>query len=102
MLYAWVERDKISKRYTEVLAHLRDTFGRLNNVPNAIMYSISGLLNVLLLSILAIFILIAPIFLYKELIQHQSLYIDPFIIDSKSMIYGLIVIVWCMSIMIIS
>jgi len=39
-----------------------------------------------------------PIFLYKELIQHQSLYIDPFIIDSRSMIYGLVVILWCISI----
>jgi hypothetical protein len=63
------------------------------------MHGTSSLLNVLFLSLLAIIILMAPIFLYKEIIQHQVLFIDPFIIDNKSMIYGLIAIVWCMRIM---
>ncbi len=63
------------------------------------MYYVGIGLNILYFSVLVIFVLITPIFLYKELIQHQSLTIDPFIIDSKSMIYGLVVIVWCMGIM---
>jgi hypothetical protein len=98
LLYVYVERDKISKLFTDVLTRLRSALGRLGNVSDTIMYAISSLLNVLLLSSLVVFILIVPLFLYKELIQHQSLYIDPFIIDSRSMIYGLIVIVWCLSI----
>ena len=99
LLYVYVERNKISKLYTEVLTRLRSTRARLGNVSPAIVHGISFLLTALFLSLLAIFILIAPIFLYKELIQHQSLYIDPFVIDSRSMIYGLVVIVWCISIM---
>ena len=99
LLYVYVERDKISKFYTELLTLLRSTLGRLGTVSSAIMPGISILLNALFLSLLAIFILIAPVFLYEELIQHQSLYIDPFVIDSRSMIYGLVVIVWCISIM---
>lgn len=99
LLYVYVERDKISKLYIAVLTQLRSTLGRLGNVSPAIMLGIKILLNPLFLSLLAIFIVIAPIFLYKELIQHQTLYIDPFIIGSRSMIYGLVVIVWCISIM---
>ena len=99
LLYVYVERDKISKLYTEVLTRLRSTLGRLGNISPAFTLGISILLNALFLTLLAIFILIAPIFLYKELIQHQTLYIDPFVIDSRSMIYGLVVIVWCISIM---
>lgn len=98
-LYVYVERDKISNLFTEVLIQLRSTLGRLSNVSPAIVGSINILLNVIFLSSLAIFILIAPVFLYKELIQHQSLYIDPFVIDSRSMIYALVVILWCISIM---
>jgi hypothetical protein len=82
-----------------VLTKLQDILGRLGNASPAIMYAISTLLNVLFLSLLAIFILIAPIFLYKEIVQHQVLFIDPFIIDNKSMVYGLVVTVWCMSIL---
>src|SRR4030095_7346620 len=102
LLYVYVERDKISKLYTEVLTQLRSTLGHLGNVSPAIIYGITILIRALFLSLLAIFILIAPIFLYKELIQHQPLYIEPFIIDSKSMIYGIVIIVWCVSIMTIS
>jgi len=99
LLYVYVERDKISKLHTEAVTQLRSTLARLGNIYPAIVNSIGFLLSALFLSLLAIFILIAPIFLYKELIQHQSLYIDPFVIDSRSMIYGLVVIVWCISLM---
>jgi hypothetical protein len=98
-LYVYVERDKISRIFTEVLTQLRSTLVRLSNLSPAIVRSINILLNIIFLSLLAIFILIAPIFLYKELILHQVLYIDPYIIDNRSMIYGLVVIVWCISIM---
>jgi hypothetical protein len=99
LLYVYVERDKIFKLYTEVLTRLRSTLGRLGNVSPAIVRGIIILMSALFLSLLAIFILIVPIFLYKELIQHQPLYIEPFIIDSRSMIYGIVIIVWCLSIM---
>jgi hypothetical protein len=99
LLSAYVAREKISKLYFSVLTRLQGILSRLGNASPAIMHGTSSLLNVLFLSLLAIFILIAPIFLYKEIIQHQVLFIDPFIIDNKSMIYGLIAIVWCMSIM---
>src|SRR5574341_1793124 len=97
LLSAYVAREKISKLYSAVLTKLQATFSRLGNASPTILSGISSPLNILFLFSLAIFILVAPLFLYKELIQHQILFIDPFIIDSKSMIYGLVVIVWCMS-----
>lgn len=98
-LYVYVERDKISKIFTELITQLRRTLVRLSNVAPAIGRSINILLNIIFLSLLAIFVLIAPIFLYNELILHRVLYIDPFIIDNRSMIYGIVVILWCISIM---
>jgi hypothetical protein len=99
LLSAYVAREKISQLYSAVLTKLQGTLGRILNATRAIMHGISSFLNVLFLSLLAIFILVAPIFLYKELIQHQTLFIDPFVIDSESMIYGLVAIVWCIGIM---
>ena len=99
-LYVYVERDKISKLYSEMLAQLRSPLDRLGNVFPAIRYRIGSLLNVLFLSLLAIFILFVPIFLYEEL--HQPPHIDSSAIDRSSIFYGLVIIVWCLSIMTIS
>lgn len=94
-----LERKKVSKLYAEVITKLRRTLGQLGNVFPVILRSINILVSALFLFLIAIFILIAPFFLYEELIQHQPLYIKPYLIDSTSMIYGLVVIVWCISIL---
>jgi len=99
LLSVYVAREKISQLYSVVLSKLQGTLSRILSASPTIMHGIGSLLNVLFLSLLAIFILVAPIFLYKELIQNQVLFIDPYVIDSESMIYGIVVIVWCISIM---
>jgi len=52
LLYVYVERDKISKLYTEVLTRLRSILGRLNHVPSAIVHSMRIILNALFLFLL--------------------------------------------------
>ena len=100
LLYVYVERDKISKLYTETASQLRNILARLGKVPPAIVNDISTILSALFLLLLGVFILFVPYFLYKELVQHQLIYVDSStVIDDKSMFYGLVVIAWCLSIM---
>lgn len=94
-LYVYVERDKTSKLYTEVLTRLQGTLARLSNVSPAIVRGIGILLNALLLLSLAYFILFVPIFLYEELRQPNHV-ISP-AIDQGSIFYGLVFVVWCLS-----
>jgi hypothetical protein len=51
-LYVYVERDKISRIFTEVLTQLRSTLVRLSNLSPAIVRSINILLNIIFLSLL--------------------------------------------------
>ena len=92
----FVEKEKSSKFYSEVLTRLRSIFGRLSNIPSAILYGTSILLNALLLFSLAYFILFAPIFLYEELRQPNRVVSSA--IDQDSIFYGLVIVVWCLSI----
>lgn len=99
LLYGYIERIKISKLFAGVIARLRRTLGHLGSVLPLILRTINILISALLLTFIALFILIVPFFLYGELILHQPLYFNSFFIDSSSMIYLLIVIVWCIGIL---
>ena len=52
LLYVYVERDKISKIFTELITQLRRKLVRLSNVAPAIVRSINILLNIIFLSLL--------------------------------------------------
>lgn len=96
----FIEREKSSKLYSEVLTQLESILRRLRqNIPPAIVHSLTIILNALFLFLLAYFILVAPIFLYEEF--HQSTHVVSSDIDRNSIFYGLVIIVWCLCIMLI-
>jgi hypothetical protein len=93
----FIEKEKSSKFYSEVRTRLQAILGRLSNVPSAIIYGVRIILNALLLFSLAYFILFAPIFLYEEF--RQPNHVVSSAIDRASIFYGLVIMVWCLSIM---
>jgi hypothetical protein len=92
LLYVYVERDKISKLFSGISTQLRRIFYRLNERFPILLKGITTILNVLLLLSLGYFILWAPIFLYKAII-------DASVIGTSSTFYGLVFVVWCLSVM---
>jgi hypothetical protein len=96
-----LQRKQISELYNEVVTKMGDTSGRLSNLFPLVLSGIKILIAAIFLFLIAIFILITPFVLYAELIQHQPLYINSFLVDSNSVIYGLVLIVWCLSIQIL-
>jgi hypothetical protein len=99
LLYIYVERDKFSKLYSAIVTQLRNTLGHLSNIVPDIVGIITTALNILILLLLAFFILFAPIFLYGELHQPSSINSS---INNSSIFYGLIILVWCLSIITIN
>jgi hypothetical protein len=97
LLYVYVERNKVSKLYSEVLNRLSNILGRLSNVPSVIVKGVGIILNAIIFVLLAYFILYVPIFLYQEL--RQPNHVVSSAIDRTSIFYGLVIIVWCLSIM---
>src|SRR5688572_822471 len=99
-LYVYVERDKISKLYSEMLTQLRSILGGFGNIFPTAVRSIRIILNALFLSLITFFIFYVPIFLYGEF--QQQTHIDSSTIARNSILYGLFIIVWCLSIMTIN
>jgi hypothetical protein len=92
----FVEKEKSSKFYSELLNRFRAMLGRFSNITSAIVYGVGIILNALLLFSLAYFILFAPIFLYEKLRQPNHA-VSP-TIDQDSIFYGLVIVMWCLSV----
>jgi hypothetical protein len=94
-LYVYVERDKISKLFSGVPTKLRSIFDRIGEIFPILVQYLRTILNALFISLLGYFILSAPIFLYEAIVKSS-------VIESSSMFYVLVLIVWCLSIVILS